>query len=181
MPCSLPMSQTCSHPHSCVIAALYPMRALRALRRTASSLPHRSLSSVPHISSSVTFPRQGADVNHALNWQLCEVSVIPQQRVARNVKASKPITAVDAASAVGKLYQVSSVSKGQTITPFGDLLASIGGSHPPTSSLSAFHLNRDICLQRRRRMSCSLLPLKACLASRSCTWRMAPSAQVPPL
>jgi hypothetical protein len=73
------------------------------------------------------FPREGAGVNYALNWQLCEASVIPQHHVARNSKPAKPITSVQAASTAGKLYQVSNVIKGQTVTPFGDLLATISG------------------------------------------------------
>jgi hypothetical protein len=107
------------------------MRALRALARPVPSLSSRSLSSAGASPSPVVFPREGAGVNYALNWQLCDVSVIPQHHVARNVKPSKPIATIDAASAAGKLYQVSSINKGQTVTPFGDLLAAIGGSLPP--------------------------------------------------
>ncbi len=107
------------------------MRTLRALCRPIASFCHRSSSSLatPYepISAPVTFPRPGADINYALNWQLCEVGVTPLQHVSRNAKAPKPVTSVDAASAAGKLYQVSTVVKGQTVTPFGDLLASIGG------------------------------------------------------
>ncbi len=107
------------------------MRALRVLVRPVPSLPHRSLSSVGASSAPFVFPREGSGVNYALNWQLCDVSVIPQHHVTRNAKLSKPIAAIDAASAAGKLYQVSTINKGQTVTPFGDLLAAIGGSMPP--------------------------------------------------
>ena len=108
------------------------MRALRALARPVPSLPLRSLSSAaPASSPSAVFPREGAGVNYALNWQLCDVSVVPQLAVARNAKPSKPAASVDAASAAGKLYQVSTVNKGQTVTPFGDLLVAVGGASPP--------------------------------------------------
>jgi hypothetical protein len=111
------------------------MRAIRALVRPIPSLPQRSFSSVGPSSAPAVFPREGSGINYALNWQLCEVGVIPQHHVARNAKPSKPIISVDAASAAGKLYQVSSVNKGQTVSPFGDLLASIGGLLPVLSLL----------------------------------------------
>jgi hypothetical protein len=162
-----------------------PMRALRALARPVPSLPLRSLSSAaPASSPSAVFPREGAGVNYALNWQLCDVSVVPHHAVARNAKPSKAAASVDAASAAGKLYQVSTVNKGQTVTPFGDLLVAVGGASPPPPAPSTPSRSSltppppPLLLQPQRRSSCWPPPPKACQTCRSCTWRTVPSAQV---